>query len=154
MWASGDPVFESRPDGTVEGGTLGASAALPLCVSGAVQGVLSVGLFGQRRWTLVDRAVLETVMRSLGIAIEGSVAVRDLHRTQHYLKVAADNAPLLLFVTDRDGVFTLSEGSLLSRLDLQPGEAVGQSAMRMFAHEPDLARRPPAAACPAGRGGE
>jgi len=138
VWASGDPVFESRPDGTVEGGTLGASAALPLCVSGAVQGVLSVGLFGQRRWTMVDRAVLETVTRSLGTAIEGSVAVRDLHRTQHYLKVAADNAPLLLFVTDRDGVFTLSEGSLLSRLGLQPGEAVGQSAMRMFAHEPDL----------------
>ena len=117
---------------------IGATAALPVLVRGEVRGILVVALFGQRQWTAVDRAVLTSVVRSLGLAVEGALVQRELNRTQHYLQVAADHAPILLFATDADGVFTLSEGSLLARMGLRPGEAVGQSATAMFSTEADL----------------
>ena len=117
---------------------IGATAALPVLVRGEVRGILVVALFNQRQWTAVDRAVLTSVVRSLGLAVEGALVLRELNRTQHYLQVAADHAPILLFATDAEGVFTLSEGSLLARMGLRPGEAVGQSATAMFSNEADL----------------
>ncbi|WP_188900842.1 ATP-binding protein [Deinococcus aerophilus] len=117
---------------------IGATATLPVTVRGEVRGVFAVALFGRRRWSETDRAMLDTVVYSLGLALEGAQALRELDRTQHYLKVVAENAPLLLFATDAQGVFTLSEGRLLTRLGLQPEQAVGQCATTLFQHEPDL----------------
>ncbi|MDV6375433.1 GAF domain-containing sensor histidine kinase [Deinococcus arenicola] len=115
-----------------------AAAILPVLVRDEVRGVLTVTLSEARQWTGADRATLETVVRSLGLALERSGAQRELDRTQHYLRVAAENAPILLFATDAQGVFTLSEGRLLEQLGLRPGQAVGQSATVLFAREPDL----------------
>ncbi|NDJ63060.1 MAG: PAS domain-containing protein, partial [Chloroflexi bacterium] len=47
--------------------------------------------------------------------------------------------PVMLFTMDRDGVFTLSEGKGLETLGLQPGQAVGQSALEMYAEFPEIA---------------
>jgi PAS domain S-box-containing protein len=115
-----------------------AVATLPVLVNGEVRGVFNVPLFDVRVWSEADRAVLETVVRSLGLALERLEVQRALNQTQHYLRVAAENAPILLFVTDAQGVFTLSEGRLLEQLGLRPGQAVGHSATALFAHEPDL----------------
>lgn len=115
-----------------------AVATLPVLVNGEVRGVFNVPLFDVRAWSESDRAVLETVVRSLGLALERSEVQRALDQTQHYLRVAAENAPILLFVTDAQGVFTLSEGRLLTQLGLRPGQAVGHSATALFAREPDL----------------
>ena len=117
---------------------IGASASLPLLVGGKVRGIFALLLFERRRWSAADKAVLETVVRNLGIAVERALALQALNRSQHYLKVAADHAPILLFATDAQGVFTLSEGSLLKKLGLEPGQAVGRSATEMFSHESDL----------------
>ncbi|GGR39115.1 ATP-binding protein [Deinococcus ruber] len=118
---------------------IGASATFPVMVDGRPRGVVAVVLFGERRpWKRTEKAVMESVTRSLSLTLEGIEARRNFNRTQHYLKVVADHAPILLFATDAQGVFTLSEGSLLTKLDLQSAQAVGHSATALFAHEAEL----------------
>ncbi|GGM19162.1 GAF domain-containing protein [Deinococcus aerophilus] len=52
-------------------GHIGASATLPVLVNGAPRGVFAVVLFGsERHWTRPDQAALESVVRSLGLALE------------------------------------------------------------------------------------
>ncbi|MDB5045803.1 MAG: domain S-box [Deinococcus sp.] len=118
---------------------LGASATFPLMVEGRPRGVFAVVLFGKRRpWERAEKAVMESVTRSLSLALESLEARRHRNKTQHYLKVAAEHAPIILFATDEQGVFTLSEGSLLAKLGLKAGQAVGHKATAMFSHEPEL----------------
>ena len=58
---------------------LGASATLPVLVNGQPQGVFAVVLFGGvRHWTRPDQAALESVVRSLGLALERARSVADL----------------------------------------------------------------------------
>ncbi|MFC4638276.1 ATP-binding protein [Deinococcus hohokamensis] len=53
-----------------------SSATLPVIVNGEVQGIFGIGLFGrQRRWSEVDRALLETAARSLSLALERAQSV-------------------------------------------------------------------------------
>lgn len=63
---------------------LGASATLPVLVNGKAQGVFAVVLFGgTRHWTRPDQAALESVVRSLGLALERARSVAELAaRTQ------------------------------------------------------------------------
>ncbi|MFB9993907.1 ATP-binding protein [Deinococcus oregonensis] len=118
---------------------LGASATFPVVVEGRPRGVFAVVLFGKMRpWGRAEKAVMESVTRSLSLALESLEARRTLNRTQHYLKVVADHAPIILFATDDQGIFTLSEGSLLGKLGLRSGQAVGHEATSLFAHEPEL----------------
>jgi signal transduction histidine kinase len=66
---------------------IGATAALPVFVSDQVQGVLVFGLYQARIWSAADRAVLETVARSLGLALERSRASRELMEQRDLLNL-------------------------------------------------------------------
>lgn len=55
-----------------------AVAALPLLINETPVGVLAVALFGQRTWTSVDKAVLETTISGLGMAAERAEQARQL----------------------------------------------------------------------------
>nr|WP_246363305.1 ATP-binding protein [Deinococcus budaensis] len=58
---------------------LGASATLPVLVDGQPRGVFAVVLFGGvRHWTRPDQAALESVVRSLGLALERAGGVAEL----------------------------------------------------------------------------
>ncbi|WP_407542171.1 GAF domain-containing protein (plasmid) [Deinococcus radiomollis] len=57
---------------------VGATAALPVLVAEHVQGVLVFGLYQEHAWSVPERAVLETVSHSLGLALERSRATREL----------------------------------------------------------------------------
>ncbi|UQN08296.1 ATP-binding protein [Deinococcus sp. QL22] len=116
----------------------GSTAAYPVLVGGEVQGFLSLSLKRIPQWGERDRAIFRAVGRSFDLALERAAATQALAATQRYLKIAAEHAPILLFATDAHGVFTLSEGSLLAKLGLQAGQAVGHSATALFAGEPDL----------------
>ncbi|QFP75210.1 ATP-binding protein [Deinococcus sp. AJ005] len=116
----------------------GAVALVPLLTGDKLHSLLAVGTTQAHTWSERERAIVRAVTRGLALTLERSAAMRALDRTQHYLKVAAENAPILLFATDAQGVFTLSEGRLLEQLGLRPGQAVGQSATALFAREPDL----------------
>ncbi len=52
---------------------------------------------------------------------------------------ALNTAPLVLWTTDDQGVFTLSEGKGLELMGLAPGEAVGLNALEMFRGAPSEA---------------
>ncbi|MBX8463645.1 GAF domain-containing protein [Deinococcus sp. RIT780] len=85
---SGEPLYQDEYDrghdglqGIVE--HISTTASLPVQVDGTVQGVIVVGLFGQRRWNDTDRALLDTVTRSLSLTLEGAQKARALQeRTQ------------------------------------------------------------------------
>ena len=51
-----------------------------------------------------------------------------LYDTEQRLRAVIEHAPIIVFAIDRDGIFTLSEGSGLKSLGLAPGQVVGQSA--------------------------
>jgi PAS domain S-box-containing protein len=55
-----------------------------------------------------------------------------LHKSEELLRSVLNNAPITIFATDKNGVFTLSEGRQLKSVDLKPGENVGVSAIELF----------------------
>jgi PAS domain S-box-containing protein len=55
-----------------------------------------------------------------------------LQEAESRLRAVLSNAPITIFATDSDGVFTLSEGKGLERTGLKPGENVGVSAFDLY----------------------
>ncbi|MFC4427067.1 PAS domain-containing protein [Deinococcus navajonensis] len=87
-WAAQQAIYEdiysqgsdTHPDVVAH---VRAAAMLPVLVNGELHGMVGVGLFVQRHWMPIDKAVLETVTRSLGLALEGAESARVLQeRTQ------------------------------------------------------------------------
>ncbi len=77
----------------------------------------------------------------LGSALDVAFAAQDEANAQTdaeraRIQLILDNAPIMLYALDQDGVFTLSEGSGLATLGLRPGQVVGQSAFDLFADVP------------------
>jgi len=58
-----------------------------------------------------------------------NAALRD---SQRRLTTVVDNAPVVLFALDRDGVFTLAEGKALDDAGIASSDLVGRSAAEMF----------------------
>ncbi|WP_155300303.1 ATP-binding protein [Deinococcus kurensis] len=142
-WTTGDAYFQDLYDHDTDGlGDLtlevGATATLPIHVGTEILGIFAVALRTVRQWTATDRAVLETIVRQLSLALEGVRAHEALNRTRHYLEVAVANAPMLLFAVDAQGIFTLFEGDLARRLSDRPQDVIGQSAPELFRHDPTL----------------
>lgn len=52
--------------------------------------------------------------------------------SEAHLRYVISKMPVVVFVVDRDGVFTMSDGGALAQLDLVPGQAVGRSAYEMY----------------------
>ena len=65
-------------------------------------------------------------------------AQAERHEAEARLRAAVATSPVMLFVLDRDGRFLLSEGGALKRLGLAPGEAIGRSAIEMYANVPAI----------------
>src|SRR5205823_5308521 len=60
------------------------------------------------------------------------------------LRALLSTLPIALWAIDRDGTITLSEGSLLGKLGVRPGELVGQSIFEVYKSLPqfiDVSRR-------------
>jgi PAS domain S-box-containing protein len=53
-------------------------------------------------------------------------------------RVIVQNAPIITFIIDKDGIFQLSEGSALSKLGLKPGQVVGLSAYDVYKDFPEI----------------
>jgi PAS domain S-box-containing protein len=63
---------------------------------------------------------------------------RALEATKERLGTVISNVPVVLFALDAEGRFTLSEGRGLRALGLEPGDVVGESALDLYADEPDV----------------
>ncbi|UQN10068.1 GAF domain-containing protein [Deinococcus sp. QL22] len=81
-WETGEP-YQSHYDtrtGSLPGSTshVQATACLPVLASGRFIGVIGCGLFAGQTWNAEDRAVVDTIVQSLGLAIEGAQSVAAL----------------------------------------------------------------------------
>ena len=59
-----------------------------------------------------------------------------LSYTQKRMHSFIANAPVILFVMDKDGILTFSDGRGLEALGLRPGQVVGQSALDLYKDSP------------------
>lgn len=63
---------------------------------------------------------------------------RELEKRTERLQALVANVPIVLFVLDDEGTFTLLEGRALEDIDVDPNEAVGTSAFDALADRPDI----------------
>ncbi|GGR10952.1 GAF domain-containing protein [Deinococcus ruber] len=82
-WTTGRPLYQDQyaqgadtPADLIR--HVHAAASLRLNVHGVPVGMLAIGLFDQRRWNSADRAVLETTISSLGLALERAQGLAEL----------------------------------------------------------------------------
>ncbi len=61
-----------------------------------------------------------------------------LRKAEKRLRTVVGSASLILFATDKNGIFTLCEGEGLKSLSLKPGELVGQSVFEVYADNPKV----------------
>lgn len=89
--------------------------------------------------TVRERDALRRQVDALQAELEeyrtAQVPLRD---TEQRLRALVEQAPIVVFAIDRDGIFTLSEGRGLEALGLQPGQVVGQSAYEIYKDTPRI----------------
>jgi PAS domain S-box-containing protein len=76
--------------------------------------------------------------RAVRYAIERKQIEGELRQSQDQLRTIIDNAPIILFATDREGRMTTSEGRGLEGVGVHPGEINGRSIVDLFARQQDL----------------
>ncbi|OLV17722.1 ATP-binding protein [Deinococcus marmoris] len=82
-YESGQPYYQDHYDSDTDqlgelADSVGATATLPIMVAGRVCGVLAVGLDESKPWTATERTLLETMARSLGLALDRAEQTRQL----------------------------------------------------------------------------
>ena len=87
----------------------------------------------------------QNLINNIRLRFEGVEQRRSLLQSEQALQARTSqlqsvisNAPLVLFSYDKNGVFTLSEGSALKQLGLKPAQVVGQSVFELYADYPDV----------------
>jgi two-component system, cell cycle sensor histidine kinase and response regulator CckA len=81
------------------------------------------------------RRQVDTLQAELEEYRTAQVPLRD---TEQRLRALVDQAPIVVFAIDRDGIFTLSEGRGLEALGLRAGQVVGQSAYEIYKETPRI----------------
>jgi len=72
------------------------------------------------------------------LRVANLLETRRLYQRLHgRLEAVIQGAPVIVFATDRDGIFTLVEGAGLAALGVEPGAAVGRSILELESDVPD-----------------
>jgi len=61
-----------------------------------------------------------------------------LRESEERIHTIVSNTPIVIWVLDKEGIFTLSEGVGLRALGLRPGEVVGQSVFDVYRDVPQI----------------
>ena len=129
-----------------------AALSVPIVSRGAVAGVLHLEANEFARFNTGEAQLLQGFAAFAAIAIESDRLLRDsasrtqelttanerLRTSEDRLHAVVATAPVALFALDRDGVFTLSEGSALGALGLRSGEVLGHSVFEIYRDNPDI----------------
>jgi len=67
-------------------------------------------------------------------------AEASLRASEERLRTVVTGAPVILFALDKEGIFTLSEGTGLAALGLAPGQVVGRSVFDVYGDVPQIVR--------------
>jgi PAS domain S-box-containing protein len=129
------------------------SAQGQVLVQEAVNVILAQGKWqGAMEHQHRDGHTLETLMTAFLLFDDGGVptqiasiirdvseqrrAERQLELSEARLRMIVANLPVVVFTTDEQGIFTLSEGRGLASLGLQAGQVVGASLFELYANFP------------------
>ena len=145
QWPGRSPKFEHAVFRRVLG--------VPLRIKGNVIGVLNIAddqqssaysqdeirlvcLFAdQAAIALENTRLLDAVQKELKERKQAEAALRE---SEERYRSLISSAPLITFVLDKDGLFTMSEGKGLSGLGLLPGQVVGQSVFAIYRDSPEV----------------
>ena len=61
-----------------------------------------------------------------------------LRKSNQRLATVVSNAPIVLWAVDRDGVFTVSQGKALERLNIAPDSVIGKSVYDLYSDAPHI----------------
>lgn len=107
---------------------------VPVCVDDEVWGTLNFSSTKPQSGALDagDHDLLRLLALWIGSVLERETRAQELQELSGQMKAVVDQAPILMFGIDADGVFTLSEGAGLKALGLTSGEIVGQSVFDLY----------------------
>ena len=99
---------------------------------------------GNERWIRtrgepqVENGDVVRVRGTLQDITERKQQEQELRVAEERFRTVVENARPVVFMTDEEGTFLLSEGHDLEALDLRPGEVVGQSLFDVYADHPTI----------------
>jgi PAS domain S-box-containing protein len=100
---------------------------------------------GKIRW-ISDTAIPKYDLNGKLISYDGvikditerKITEEALRESENLYRTVVSNAPLVTFVIDENGIFTLSEGMGLAKLGLTSGQVVGLSVFDVYRDYPDI----------------
>jgi len=106
----------------------------------------------EQRCVRLDGEVIDVEVMGIPFSHGGKLSIQSVFRdvteqkrarealkeTETRLRTVVGSAALILFATDRNGIFTLCEGEGLQSLSLMPGELVGKSVFDVYAGYPQV----------------
>ena len=95
---------------------------------------------GRERWFRSEMHCVPAEKQVLGVMIDVTDARRtaeSLRTAESHLRHVINNAAVILFAIDRDGIVLLSEGSGLRGLGVAPGQLVGQNVFEIYRDVPE-----------------
>ena len=84
-----------------------------------------------------DGALTHVIVAFLDISKEAEVEA-ERQRVEERLLFACNHAPIAIWMTDADGVITMSEGAGLASLGVKSGELVGQNVFDVYGAHPTI----------------